>query len=106
MIIVQPFSKPLNGCWMKWLNKKERNLLTRPWITTGILKSIKDRDKIHRSFLKGKDDEKSINKTNQTGLLCTFFASRINQTPKRHSNNIVNIAKNNSVVPVELNYNN
>ena len=32
--------------------------MTRPWITTGILKSIKHRDQIHRNFLKEKDDEK------------------------------------------------
>ena len=40
------------------LNKKEINLLPRPWITNGILKSKKDRDIIHRTFLKEKDDEK------------------------------------------------
>ena len=41
------------------LNKKEINLLTRPWITIGILKSIKDRDKTHRTFLKENDDKKN-----------------------------------------------
>ena len=40
------------------LNEKEINILTRPWITNGILKSIKNRDKIHRTFLKENDDEK------------------------------------------------
>ena len=43
------------------LNKKEINILTRPWITNGILKSIKDLDIIHRTFLKEKDDEKNKN---------------------------------------------
>ena len=37
------------------LTKKESNLLKRPWITKGILISIKERNKIHKQYLKLKD---------------------------------------------------
>ena len=40
------------------LSRKEVNLLTRPWITNGILKSIQSRDQIHKLFLKEKDEDK------------------------------------------------
>ena len=37
------------------LTRKETNLLKRPWVTKGILKPIKERDKIHKQYLKLKD---------------------------------------------------
>ena len=40
------------------LTKKEINLLTRPWIKNGILKSIKDRDHTNRNYLKGNNEDK------------------------------------------------
>ena len=40
------------------LSKKEINLLTRPWITNGVLKSIKDRDHTRRSYLKETNEDK------------------------------------------------
>ena len=40
---------------VKRLTRKETNLLKRPWITKGILISIKERDKIHKQYLKQKD---------------------------------------------------
>ncbi len=43
------------------LTKKETNLLTRPWITNGILKSIRDRDQIHRNYMKEKDEQTKQN---------------------------------------------
>ena len=48
------------------LSKKEINLLTRPWITNAILKSIKDRDRTHKSYLKENNDEKRKIFTNCT----------------------------------------
>lgn len=40
---------------IKRLTKKERGLIERPWITFGILNSIKSRDNLHNDFLKEKD---------------------------------------------------
>ena len=37
------------------LTKKEINLRQTPWLTNGILKSMKSRDKLHSKFLKAKD---------------------------------------------------
>ena len=40
--------------WRK-LNKKEIRLQTKPWITHGILTSIKRRDKLLRKYIEAKD---------------------------------------------------
>ena len=40
--------------WRK-LNKKEIRLQTKPWITNGILNSIKRRDKLLRKYINAKD---------------------------------------------------
>jgi hypothetical protein len=46
---------------IKKLTKKEQNLLKRPWITKGLLISIKKRDKMHKAWLKEKDtNEKTV----------------------------------------------
>ena len=37
------------------LTKKEMDLKQNPWLTSGILKSIKTRDDIHKKFLNAKD---------------------------------------------------
>lgn len=42
---------------IKTLTKKETDLYEKPWITTGLLKSMKNRDKIHKRFVKEKDVE-------------------------------------------------
>ena len=39
---------------IKKLTKKEKGLTERPWITTGILKSMASRDKSYSEFLKEK----------------------------------------------------
>ena len=44
---------------MKWpllkkLTRKEKRLLERPWITSGILASMRTRDLLHSEFLKEK----------------------------------------------------
>ena len=40
---------------IKRLTKKERGLIERPWITIGILNSIKSRDQCYKNFLKETD---------------------------------------------------
>ena len=40
---------------LKKLTKKQTKTMSKPWITHGILTSIKRRDKIHKLFIKSKD---------------------------------------------------
>ena len=40
---------------LKKVNKKQMRLEAKPWITRGILKSIKRRDKLLRKYIKSKD---------------------------------------------------
>ena len=39
---------------IKRLSRKQAKTVTKPWITSGILKSIQNRDKLHKKFLKEK----------------------------------------------------
>ena len=41
---------------IKRLTKKERGLMERPWITSGILASMHSRDLLYSDFLKEKDN--------------------------------------------------
>ena len=40
---------------IKRLTKKEKGLIERPWITSGILISMRDRDRLYSDYLKEKD---------------------------------------------------
>ena len=106
------------------LSTKEINLLTRPWITNGILKSIKDRDRTHRNYLREKDDDKKKEiyqlyktKRNLIKILIRqskreyyvqFFEENRSDIKKTWEGirNIVNISKKERVVPVQVNYKN
>ena len=48
----------------KKLSKREIKLKSKPWITKGILKSIKIKNKIHKKFLKAKDPIRKENLLN------------------------------------------
>lgn len=41
---------------IKRLTKREIGLKQRPWITTDILKSMKERDSIHKRYVKENDE--------------------------------------------------
>ena len=106
------------------LGKKEVDLLTRPWITTGILKSISDRDRTHKQFLKEKDNEKksqlfqsykikrnmikTLIRQSRRDYYIHLFDENRSDTKKTWEGirNIVNISKKSRVVPAELNYKN
>ena len=49
----------------KTLSKKEHNLYIKPWLTSGILRSIQIRDLLHKQFLKEKDPNKKNNLFNK-----------------------------------------
>ena len=50
---------------IKLLSKKEANLKSKPWITKGILKSIKVRDKLYKRYLSGNSKDIYLQKYKQ-----------------------------------------
>ncbi len=106
------------------LTRKESNLLSRPWITSGILKSIKDRYQTHHLFVKEKDQIKknvlfqsykikrnmikSLIKKSKRDYYMNYFEEHKSNIKKTWEGirNIVNISKRSRVVPVEINYKN
>ena len=106
------------------LSKKEINLLTRPWITNGILKSIKDRDRTHKSYLKENNGDKKkeiyqlyktkrnlikiLIRQSKRDYYVQFFEENKSDIKKTWEGirNIVNVSKKERVVPVQLNYRN
>ena len=104
------------------LTRKEIDLLSRPWITNGILKSIKDRNCTHRHFIKEKDKEKKkeifksykskrnlikiLIRQSKRNYYITFFEEHKADMKKTWEGirNIVNISKKNRVTPVKVNY--
>ena len=77
------------------LTKKEMDLKQNPWLTTGILKSIKARDDIHKKFLNAKDPVRRQNLFREfkikRNLITTLIRSSKSQYYKdffaEHSNN-------------------
>ena len=69
--------------WRK-LNKKELRLQTKPWITTGILNSIKRRDKLLKKCIVAKDlARKEILRT-EYKTLKNRITYTINMSKKNH----------------------
>ena len=109
---------------VRQLTRKEINLLSRPWITNGILKSIKDRDFTHKTFLKEKDIKqkedifnnykikrnliKILIRQSKRDYYIAFFEEHKSDTKKTWEGirNIVNISKKNRVTPVQVKYKN
>ena len=50
---------PTKSKWVK------NSISLKPWVTQGLLKSIRNRDKIHKTFLKAKNPEDKIAKFNK-----------------------------------------
>ncbi len=106
------------------LTKKEVNLLKKPWITNGILVSIRDRNEIHRQFLKEKDQDrktelfqsyklkrnliKTLIRESKRGYYVHYFEENKSNSKKTWEGirKIVNTSKANNVSPVQINYNN
>ena len=83
--------------WRK-LNKKEIRLQTKPWITNGILNSIKRRDKLLRKCIEAKEpDRKEIlrteYKTLRNRITYTINLSKKNHFQHYFAENLNNIKK-------------
>ena len=106
------------------LSKKEIDLLKRPWITFGLLKSINERDSIYKKIAKEKDPvvKEELSKSYKTkrnlikiltrkakrDYYTTFFEENRTDIKKTWEGirNIVNINKKSRVSPTILNYKN
>ena len=106
------------------LSKKEINLLKRPWITNGLLKSMHDRDLTHSNFVKENDPEakgelfkmykrkrnlvKILIRRSKQDYYVAYFEENKSNIKKTWDGirNIVNIFKNSRVSPVQINYKN
>ena len=80
------------------LNKKELKLLTKPWITPGIIKSIKRRDNLLQKFIKTSDIDRKNRIHEQYKSLRNQIVGIIRRSKKNHfqkyfSKNAKNIRK-------------
>ena len=106
------------------LTKREQKLKVNPWITSGLLKSMRDRDKLYKQFTKETDQVKkndifTIFKKKRNLIITllrrsksNYYASFFNEH-KRNAKmtwegirNIINISKKNNTFPTKLIYNN
>ena len=69
--------------WRK-LNKKELRLQTKPWITNGILNSIKRRDKLLRKYIDAKDLVRKELLRTEYKTLRNRITYTINMSKKNH----------------------
>ena len=109
---------------VKRLTKKEVNLLKRPWITKGILISIKNRDKIHKEYLKCKETNRkdqiykiykrkrnlitTLLRQSKGDYYQSFFEEHKSNVKKTWEGirNIINISKKDRVIPTHVIYKN
>jgi hypothetical protein len=102
------------------LTKKEINLRQNPWITRGILKSMRSRDQLYKEFVKERDITKKNNlhtayKTSRNHIITlirrsrnSFYASYFEE----HKTNakktwegireVINVSKKNKTMPTKL----
>ena len=69
---------------IKRLTKKEKGLTERPWITTGILKSMASRDKSYSEFLKEKNKDFRTTKYDAFKQKRNMVTSLIRLSKKKH----------------------
>ena len=69
---------------LKKLNKKELRLQAKPWITPGIVKSIKRRDKLLRKFITTKEINRKNELHTQYKTLRNQVVSIIRKSKKLH----------------------
>ena len=105
------------------LTKRENRLKLNPWITSGILKSMRDRDKIYKQFTKETDVAKKNNffvlykkkrnlittllRRSKANYYASYFEEHKNNAKKTWEGirNIINISKKNNTLPTKLCYN-
>ena len=69
------------------ISRRKRKLLSKPWITKGILVSIKNKQKMHKTFYrKGNDFEKLIYKKYANLLTRVSLSKRLYFQYKFHKN--------------------
>ena len=105
---------------IKKLTKKEIELKQKPWLTSGILKSIKTRDDIYKKFLLAKDPLRKQNLLrdfkNKRNVITTLIRSSKSQYYKNYFNdhsknakktwegirNIIKVSTKNRSLPTKL----
>jgi len=105
---------------IKKLTKKEIELKQKPWLTSGILKSIKTRDDIYKKFLLAKDPLRKQNLLrdfkNKRNVITTLICSSKSQYYKNYFNdhsknakktwegirNIIKVSTKNRSLPTKL----
>ena len=73
---------------VKTLTRKEVNSYANPWLTSGILKSIKNRDKLHHDFLKAKDNTKKQQLFNKYKIKRNLIVNLIRISKKMYYNRL------------------
>lgn len=102
------------------LTKKEINIQKLPWITKGILKSMKDRDRNHKEYIKESDVVKrlelfkiykqkrnlivSLTRKSKSDYFVSYFEENKANIKKTWEGirNIVNISKKNRILPSKI----
>ena len=72
---------------LKKVNKKELRLQTKPWITPGIIKSIKRRDKLLRLYIKTNEPNRKEEIHTQYKVLRNKITTLIRNSKKNHLQN-------------------
>ena len=72
------------------MNKKDLRLQAKPWITPGILKSIKRRDKLLRKYIQLKEPIRKTEVHSQYKALKKQIIAIIRQSKKNHFQNYFN----------------
>ena len=106
------------------LTKKELNLRQNPWITRGLLKSMRSRDKLYKEFVKEKDKTKKINlhtaykiirnqiitliRRSRNSYYASYFEDNKTNAKKTWEGirNVINVSKKNRTMPAKLVSNN
>ena len=104
------------------LTRKEVNLLERPWITNGILKSMKDRDEKYKEFVKEPDATRkkeihafykrkrnitlALIRKSKADYYANFFEENKSDTKKTWEGirRVINISKKSRIIPTQLRY--
>ena len=106
------------------LTNREQKLKVNPWITSGLLKSMRDRDKLYKQFTKEPDQVKkndiftifkkkrnliiTLLRRSKSNYYASFFNEHKRNAKKTWEGirNIINISKKNNTFPTKLIYNN
>ena len=106
------------------LSKKESDLQKRPWITNGLLKSMKSRDQLYKDFTKEKNESKkaelfslykrkrnliiSLIRSSKKDYFASYFEEHKSNIRKTWEGvrNLVKISKKSNIIPTHISHNN